>query len=57
MFWDKIIVCFLKVSLTKGLFSLKFFKIMYKKAHDQEMVLSQGYVLDQIIFSRIGDLC
>ena len=41
-----------KKSLNKGLFELKFIKIMSEWTHDQEILLSQGYVFDEFFLSR-----
>ena len=43
---------FWEISLTKGIFGLKFLKITWEWAHDQVMVLSHGYVFDQISLSQ-----
>ena len=40
------------MSFHKGIFELKFLKIMSEWAHDQEILVSQGYVFNQIFLSQ-----
>ena len=43
---------FLNISLNKGIFEPEFPKITSEWAHDKEILLSQGYVFDQIFLSQ-----